>query len=112
MIDLLTTISKYSLSFLNNEIYLNLIGVIFTAVLSYNAAKYSASKPNKTNIKQQQFNKVYLPLYRLIVSSPKTPTRLQAIQLQKKIANKKRNSLFHGSMYSPSSFCGFLLPLN
>lgn len=87
MLDFLTTMLKNILSFLNNEVYLNLIGVIFTAVLSYNAAKYSASKPNKINIKQQQFDKVYLPLYRLLENIPETPSKLQALELQKKIAN-------------------------
>lgn len=87
MTSFLITIFKAIFSFLNNEVYLNLIGVIFTAVLSYNAAKYSASKPNKINIKQQQFDKVYLPLYRLLENIPETLSKLQALELQKKISN-------------------------
>ncbi len=87
MLNFLTTLFKGLLSFLNNDVYLNLIGVIFTAVLSYNAAKYSASKPNKTKIRQQQFDNVYLPLFRLLQNIPETPTKLQALALQKKISN-------------------------
>lgn len=80
MLDFLTTL-------LNNDVYLNLIGVIFTAVLSFNAAKYSASKPNKIKIRQQQFDNVYLPLFRLLQNVPETPTKLQALALQKRISN-------------------------
>ena len=86
MLNFLVTLFKNLLSFLNNDVYLNLIGVIFTAVLSYNAAKYSACKPNKIKIRQQQFDNVYLPLFRLLQNIPEVPTKLQALVLQKKIS--------------------------
>lgn len=43
----------------------DLIRVVISSFLTFLVTKYTLLKPNKQKIVEQQFNKVYLPLYRL-----------------------------------------------
>lgn len=56
---------------LKNSFFTTLIGIIVSGFISFRVAKYSATKPNKLEIKQKQLEFVYLPLYRLFEKMPK-----------------------------------------
>ncbi len=75
------------LSIINNESYVNIISMIVVALSSYKIAKFSASKPQKIQIKQLQLSKVYLPLFRLFSDIPDNPSKKQVLALHKKTAN-------------------------
>lgn len=45
---------------------LETMSIIITALTTYFVTKYATNKPRKLEIKQQQFNNVYLPLHKLI----------------------------------------------
>lgn len=86
MLDFLHTISTAFIELLANENYANFLGVVITAILSYKAAKLTSIKPGYLNIKSQQFQKVYLPLYRLLENQSVSSNKSQAIKLQQDIA--------------------------
>ena len=56
---------------LSNSNLLNFISTVVVAIISYLAARYSSSKPNKLKIKQLQLDNVYLPLFRLYERTPR-----------------------------------------
>lgn len=80
-------ITKFFLSFVNNENYINLIGILVTAFITYRVAKYTTCKPERLSIKRAQLDNVYLPLFRLLERMPQSVSRLDALTYSKKIAN-------------------------
>ena len=80
-------ITKFFLSFVNNENYINLIGILVTAFITYRVAKYTTCKPERISIKRAQLDNVYLPLFRLLERMPQSVSRLDALTYSKKIAN-------------------------
>lgn len=83
----LDSISKALLAFVNNENYINLIGIFITAFITYRVAKYTTYKPERLSIKQSQLDNIYLPLFRLLEQMPQSPSRLDAFAYNKKIGN-------------------------
>ena len=86
MLDFFHSLYNSLIDFVANESYINFICTIFTAVLSYKTAKFTSTRPNKLKIKQEQFDKVYLPLYRLLEHLPSVLPRADANKLQIQIA--------------------------
>lgn len=80
-------ITKALLSFVNNENYINLIGIFITAFITYRVAKYTTCKPERLSIKQAQLDNIYLPLFRLFERMPQSISKLNALTYSKKIAN-------------------------
>lgn len=78
-------ISVFLTTLINNENYVNAISIFVVAFTSYQVAKYSALKPNKLKIKQQQLENVYLPLIRISLDVPKALSTKQALEIQQKI---------------------------
>ena len=78
-------IADFLTALINNENYVNAISIFVVAFTSYQVAKYNALKPNKLKIKQQQLEKVYLPLIRISLDLPKTLSPKQALEIQQKI---------------------------
>lgn len=56
------------ITFLNENIdnFLNILSLIVTSIVTYIITKYTIIKPKKLEIKQLQFEKVYLPIFKLI----------------------------------------------
>lgn len=54
---------------ISNDTLLKIITVIFTTVTTYLVAKYNSNTPRNLDLKQQQLNKVYLPIYKILVES-------------------------------------------
>jgi hypothetical protein len=87
MFEYLKDLFKTLIDFINNENYVNFIGMIVVSVSSYQIAKYNASRPNRLKIKQLQLSNVYLPLYRIFDNLPSSPSPRQTIDALNKITN-------------------------
>ncbi|MBN1058586.1 hypothetical protein [Clostridium botulinum] len=53
---------------LTNDTLIKIITVIFTTVTTYLIAKYNSNTPRNLEIKQRQLDKVYLPIYKILVN--------------------------------------------
>lgn len=51
---------------ISNDTLLKIITVIFTTVTTYLVAKYNSNTPRNLDIKQQQLDRVYLPIYKIL----------------------------------------------
>ncbi len=87
MKQLFSILQSFVLEIINNEIYVNILSIVVVSYTTYQVAKFNASKPQKLKIKQLQLQNVYLPLFRIFSSSPKHPSRKQALAILKKITN-------------------------
>lgn len=79
--------------------FFKLLLVIIPSVITYFITKYNVQKPTKIQTKKAQFEKVYLPLYKLTYNkSEKTPTdELNQIAVQiNKIIEKNFEFVFPG----------------
>ena len=87
MLIILNNLKNLFLTITHNANYINLFGTVIAAFISYKAARYTASRPNKIKVKQLQLSNVYLPLFRMFENVSDDLTLQKAIYLHKKITN-------------------------
>lgn len=87
MLIIFNSLKNFLLTITHNANYINLFGTVIAAFISYKAARYTASRPNKIKVKQLQLSNVYLPLFRMFESVPDDLTLQKAVYLHKKITN-------------------------
>jgi hypothetical protein len=57
---------------ISNTTLITYLQILIAAITTYFVTKYTSTKPARLSIGQQQFEKVYLPLYKLLCTSPKS----------------------------------------
>lgn len=87
MLIIFNSLKNFLLTITHNANYINLFGTVIAAFISYKAARYTASRPNKIKVKQLQLSNVYLPLFRMFESVSDDLTLQKAIYLHKKTTN-------------------------
>lgn len=59
-------LNNFSLN-ISGEDMIKIISVLITVISTYFVAKYNSNTPRKVEIKQKQLDKVYLPIYKLLL---------------------------------------------
>ncbi|KEI96420.1 hypothetical protein N497_17950 [Clostridium botulinum F 357] len=57
---------------ISTENLIKIFSIIITCISTYFIAKYNSNTPRKLEIKQKQFDKVYLPIYKLLIPNFKS----------------------------------------
>ena len=109
MSDVLLNLKNLLLSLVNNKNYIDLVSIVVVALTSYKVAQYNSSRPNKLKIKQAQFEKVYLPLFRISKNISNTPSIDDAISFSRHIDDilDKNYELVPFSSFKSSSMLQF-----
>lgn len=72
MNELWTSLKDFAIKLLNTTWFSGLFSTFFAGIVGFYTARFTATKPNKLQVKQQQLDNVYLPLHKLLKDMPET----------------------------------------